>query len=128
MTVLDALALRPLRALRTIAAGLVLRPAELAQRVQQGAIVRQISSQGLLITGQAWARAQRALGAMVGDERGQAMAEYSLLTFGILAGTIVAGFSVKVPEFGNHSLAQAIYLALQTYVNGVNFSLSLAAT
>ena len=80
------------------------------------------------LMGRASARSRLALMALVGDERGQALVEYSALTFAILAGTIVAGFSVKVPEFGNHSLAQAIYQALQTYVNGVNFSLSLAAT
>lgn len=86
------------------------------------------TDQVLQVTCRALGRARLALIALAGDERGQAMVEYSALTFAILVGTIVAGFSVKVPEFGNHSLAQAIYQALQTYVNGVNFSLSLAAT
>lgn len=64
------------------------------------------------------------------DQRGQAMAEYSTLTFMILIGTGVAmtGFAMPATKFGQHvTLAQAIYGALQTYVDSFYYSLHLLA-
>jgi len=76
----------------------------------------------------ALAAGRRSAIAFLGEECGQAMVEYSTITFALLIGAGAAGFAMKWPEFGNQSLAQALYQALQTYVNSVNFSLSLAAT
>lgn len=63
------------------------------------------------------------------DQRGQAMVEYSSITFFILVATAV-GFAVfPIPGNGNHSmtLAQALYASLQTYVDSFYYSLHLVA-
>jgi hypothetical protein len=72
------------------------------------------------------ARGLAILGRVLADQRGQAMAEYSTLTFAILIGAGAAGFAAKWSAFGNQSLVMAMYQALQTYVNSVNYALSLA--
>lgn len=58
------------------------------------------------------------------DQRGQAMVEYSTITFFLLIGTAGLGFAFKWPGM-NVSLAQAIYSALQVYVDSYYYSLHL---
>lgn len=60
------------------------------------------------------------------DQRGQAMVEYSTITFMILIG--VAGTGMAVPLFNGQSLVHALYSALQVYVNSIFYSLSLSVT
>ena len=60
------------------------------------------------------------------SERGQAMVEYSTVTFAILLGAGLLVFSWPVNQ--HDTIAALLYKALQTYVNSVNFALSLAAT
>lgn len=82
----------------------------------------------LLALTQAWLRAHRRFAELLQDQLGQAMVEYSTITFAILGATAAIGFAAKWPQFGNQTLAQVLYQALQTYVNSVNYALSLAAT
>ena len=63
------------------------------------------------------------------DERGQAMAEYGILTTVLLIGTIAVGgtgFVAKFPGM-NVTLAQAIYASIQVYVDSFYYSLHLMA-
>lgn len=68
----------------------------------------------------------RSVQRLVRDQRGQAMAEYSSITFMILIG--LAGSGVAVPMFNGQSLVHALYSALQVYVNSIFYSLSLSVT
>jgi hypothetical protein len=59
------------------------------------------------------------------DQRGQAMAEYSSLTFMILIGAAVGtGFAAPF-EGSNMTMVEALYAALQTYINSLYYCLSL---
>ena len=62
------------------------------------------------------------------DERGQAMVEYSTITFAFLIGAGAAAFAAPIPGFGGETVVQAIYAALQTYVDSVFYCLSLGVT
>ena len=63
-----------------------------------------------------------------GDQRGQAMVEYSSITFMLLIGVAMTGFAVPATVFGQKvSLAQALYSALQVHVDSFYFSLHLLA-
>ena len=57
---------------------------------------------------------------------GQAMVEYSTVTFAILIAAGLLVFSVPINQ--HDTIAALLYKALQTYVDSVNFALSLAAT
>ena len=70
--------------------------------------------------------AQRAIQRLAYDQRGQAMVEYSSITFMLLIG--IAGTGVAVPMFNGQSLVHALYSALQIYVNSIFYSLSLSVT
>ena len=60
------------------------------------------------------------------SERGQAMVEYSTVTFAILIAAGLLVFSLPINQ--HDTIAALLYKALQTYVDSVNFALSLAAT
>jgi hypothetical protein len=62
---------------------------------------------------------------LAADQRGQAMVEYSSLTFAILIGTGVMGVSIPFGP-GHLTLVQQLYGALQVHVNSMWYSLSLA--
>lgn len=79
--------------------------------------------QGLRLAG--WRLSLHA-GRLLRDQRGQALAEYSTITFALLIGA--AGLGFAMPVVHGQSLVAALYKALQTYVDSVNFALSLAAT
>jgi hypothetical protein len=59
------------------------------------------------------------------DQHGQAMVEYSTLTFAFLIGSGALAFAVPVSELGNQTIVQALYAGFQTYVNSYFDSLSL---
>ncbi|MBS2029345.1 MAG: hypothetical protein JST54_15695 [Deltaproteobacteria bacterium] len=60
------------------------------------------------------------------DERGQAMVEYSTITFAILLMLGGTAFAMPMTAFGQKvSLAQALYASLQTYVDSYYYSLHL---
>ena len=74
-----------------------------------------------------------ALCRLSGDQRGQAMVEYSMITFFLVAGFIGTFYITAFPEgsagaagFGGQTLAQALYSSLQIHVNSYFYSLSLA--
>ena len=65
---------------------------------------------------------------LLGDQRGQAMVEYSTITFMLLIGIAGAGFALPAKAFGQQvPLAQALYSALQVHVDSYYFSLHLLA-
>ena len=68
---------------------------------------------------------------LLSDQRGQAMVEYTSITFLLLvgvAGVTFAGFAVKGDQMGHTvTLAQALYSSLQVYVDSFYFSLHLLA-
>jgi len=66
------------------------------------------------------------LGQLLRDQRGQAMLEYSTLTFFILGTAAIGSFAIKFPG-QQVPLAEALYSALQVYVDGFYFSLHLIA-
>jgi Flp pilus assembly pilin Flp len=68
--------------------------------------------------------AMRSLQRLAYDQRGQAMVEYSTITFMILI--VIAGSGVGMPLFNGQSLVHALYSALQVYVNSIFYSLSLS--
>jgi len=72
-----------------------------------------------------WMLASRGRG-LLGDQRGQAMVEYSSITFMLLIGVAGLGFAFTWPGM-NVSLAQAIYASLQVYVDSFYYSLHLLA-
>ena len=65
---------------------------------------------------------------LLSDQSGQAMVEYSTITFAFLIGSGFAAFSAPIPGFGGETLVQALYAALQTYVDSVFYCLSLGVT
>ncbi len=64
----------------------------------------------------------------LGDQCGQAMVEYSTITFAFLIGAGAAAFAAPIPGFGGETVVQAIYAALQTYVDSIFYCLSLGVT
>jgi hypothetical protein len=58
-------------------------------------------------------------------QRGQAMVEYSTISFFILGGLAAVGMGL--PLGSKMSLVEQIYSALQTYVLNIYYSLGLAA-
>ena len=71
-----------------------------------------------------WRRAS----AFAASQSGQAMVEYSTITFAFLIGAGFVAFAAPLPGHGGLSIVQALYAALQTYVNSVFYCLSLAVT
>jgi Flp pilus assembly pilin Flp len=59
------------------------------------------------------------------DQRGQAMVEYSTLTFAILGILAATGFAVPINGL---TLVERLYAAMQVYVDSMFYSLSLAPT
>ena len=62
------------------------------------------------------------------SESGQAMVEYSSVTFFFLVGFGGLAMNVPLSQYGNQSMVQALYAALQTYVDSVFYCLSLSVT
>ncbi len=64
------------------------------------------------------------LRALLASQSGQAMAEYSTITFALLIGAGYVGFAIP---FGpaNLTIVQQLYGAMQVHVNSMWYSLSL---